>query len=74
MSIDWKRETRHRASGGLVVAIAVFVVVATIVAAVRQDSWGPVWATGWLPAVLVASLARTDIRRCRQRLSGRVPH
>jgi hypothetical protein len=39
-----------------VLAIAAFVVVASIVQAVRDDSWAPIWSIGWLPAVLVASL------------------
>ena len=68
MSIDWSRLRRHPAVAAVVVAIALFVAGATVVAATRQDSWGPVWATGWLPAVVVASLARTDSARCRQRL------
>src|SRR5262245_55734902 len=41
-----------------VLAIAAFVTVASVVQAVRQDSWAraPILAIGWLPAVLVASL------------------
>ena len=46
--------------------VAVFVAVATIVQAVRQGSWGPVIATGWLPAVIVATWPST-FRRCRLR-------
>jgi hypothetical protein len=38
------------------VVIAIFVLVATVVDAVRQDSWGPVWMNAWVPAVLLASL------------------
>jgi hypothetical protein len=45
---------------------AVLVTVATIVQAVRQGSWGPVIATGWLPAVIVATWPST-FRRCRLR-------
>ena len=41
-----------------VLAIAGIVVVATVVQAIRQDSVGPIWMIGWLPAVLVASLYR----------------
>jgi hypothetical protein len=49
-----------------VFGVAVFVAVATAVQAVKQDSWGPVLAIGWLPAVLVASFARpTAWKRCR---------
>jgi hypothetical protein len=39
-----------------VLTIAAFVAVATVVQAVRQESWAPIWSVGWLPAVLVASL------------------
>ncbi|MBV8462884.1 MAG: hypothetical protein JO368_06300 [Acidimicrobiales bacterium] len=53
------------------VAIAAFVAVASVVQAVREDSWGPIWSVGWLPAVLVASLW-TPVRRrdCWPRLRG----
>ena len=74
MSIDWSRLHRHPAIAAVVVAIALFVAVATVVAVVRQDSWGPVWAIGWLPAVVIASLARTDSVRCRERLRRRGQH
>jgi hypothetical protein len=47
----------------LVVAIAAFVTVATVVQAIRQDNWGPIWAIGWLPAVLVAWLWTSASRR-----------
>jgi hypothetical protein len=36
------------------VAVA-FVAVSSVVAAVREGSWGPVVAVGWLPAVVVAT-------------------
>ena len=49
--------------------VAAFVAVATIVQAVRQGSWGPVIATGWLPAVIVATWPATH-RRCRVRRRG----
>ena len=49
--------------------VAVFVAVATIVQAVRQDSWGPVIATGWVPAVIVATWPAV-YRRCRVRRRG----
>ena len=48
---------------------AVFIAVATIVQAVRQGSWAPVIATGWLPAVIVATWPAT-YRRCRVRRRG----
>lgn len=54
-----------------VAAIAAFVAVATVVQAIGQDSWGPILATGWLPAVLVASLWTPASRRpCWPRLRG----
>ena len=34
--------------------VAAIVAALTIVQAIRQDSWGPIWLIGWLPAVLVA--------------------
>jgi hypothetical protein len=40
----------------LVFAIAAFIAVASLVQAVRENSWAPVWSIGWLPAVLVGSL------------------
>ena len=49
--------------------VAAFVAVATIVQAVRQGSWGPVIATGWLPAVIVATWPAA-FRRCRLRRRG----
>ena len=56
----------------LIGAVVVFVLVATIVEAVRQDSWGPVWTVGWLPAVLVASVYRRGQgKACGPRLGGR---
>lgn len=48
---------------------AVFIAVATIVQAVRQGSWAPVVATGWVPAVIVATWPGT-YRRCRVRRRG----
>jgi hypothetical protein len=49
--------------------VAVFVTVATIVQAVRQDSWGLVIATGWVPAVIVATWPAAS-HRCRVRRRG----
>ena len=48
----------------VILSAALLVVVATAVDAIRHDSWGPVWAIGWLPAVLLGSLYR-PARRCR---------
>ena len=46
-------------------AVAI-VAVSSIVQAVRQGSWGPVIAVGWLPAVVVATWPGTR-RRCLPR-------
>jgi roadblock/LC7 domain-containing protein len=43
---------------------AAFVVVSSIVQAVRQGSWTPVVSVAWLPAVVVAVWPGT-YRRCR---------
>jgi hypothetical protein len=48
------------------VAVAV-VVVSSIVQAVRQGSWGPLIAVGWLPAVVVATWWPGSRGRCRPR-------
>jgi hypothetical protein len=55
--------THHKSSKRLsavvvipVLAIAAFVAAASVMRAVSQDSWAPIWSIGWLPAVLVASL------------------
>ena len=51
----------------LIVALAAaFVAVATIVQAVRQGSWSPVIATGWVPVVIIATWP-ASYRRCRIR-------
>jgi hypothetical protein len=51
-----------------VLAIAALVTVASVVQAIHQDSWGPIWAIGWLPAVLIATLgARAHYRPCPPR-------
>ena len=34
---------------------AVFVAVSSIVVAIRQGSWAPIIAVGWIPAVVVAA-------------------
>ena len=43
---------------------AVFVAVAVTVQAIRQSSWAPVDAAGWLPAVIVATWSGSGRRRC----------
>jgi hypothetical protein len=66
---------RRRVVAIAVAAFAAFVAVASVVQAVRQDSWSPIWSVGWLPAVLVASLSTPlHSRDCwprRRGLSGR---
>jgi hypothetical protein len=53
----------------LLLSIAAFVAVATVVEAIRQGSWGPIWSVGWLPAVLLAWLwAPASEKPCRPRL------
>jgi hypothetical protein len=47
----------------LALILAVVIGVLTIIQAIRQDSWGPIWLIGWLPAVLVAVLAPPRWRR-----------
>ena len=54
--------------GGLAVA---FVAVSSIVAAISQGSWGPIFSVGWLPAVVVASWPGVG-RRCLRGRSGPV--
>ena len=49
-------------------AIAIFIEVASIVQAIRQDSWGPMYTTGWLPVVVLASISPAGARRCGLRL------
>jgi hypothetical protein len=67
---------RSKVVAAAVVAIAAFVGVASVVQAVRQGSWAPIWSVGWLPAVLVASFwmpprGRGECRPRLRRLSGR---
>jgi hypothetical protein len=51
---------------------AAFVAVAAIVDAVRTDSFGPIWAAAWLPAVVVAALSGSSSgRSCVGRLGRR---
>jgi hypothetical protein len=49
---------------------AIFVAVSSVAAAVRQGSWEPIIAMGWLPAVIVATWPGNDRRRCLPRRSG----
>jgi hypothetical protein len=50
-------------------AVAI-VAISSIVAAVRQGSWGPIIAVGWLPGVLAATWWPGTRRRCLPRRSG----
>ena len=47
-------------------AILGFVEVASIVQAIRQQSWGPMYTTGWLPVVVLASYRASNTKGCRQ--------
>ena len=42
---------------------AVFVAVSSVVLALRQHSWAPIIAVGWIPAVIVAVWPVTRRRR-----------
>ena len=44
-----------------------FVIVSSVVLAVRENSWGPVADGAWIPAVIVASCWPGAYRRCRPR-------
>ena len=65
------RLRRQPVIAALVVVAALLVVVATLVDAVRHDSWQPVLSIGWLPAVLLACLSPTGTGGCRLRLRAR---
>ena len=57
----------------VIAAVAVAIVaVSSIVAAARQDSWGPVVSVGWLPAVVVATWWPGPRRRCLSRRRSQV--
>jgi hypothetical protein len=45
---------------------ALFVAVASVVQAIRQDSWAPVTSVAWLPAVVAAAWPGSG-RRCLSR-------
>ena len=49
---------------------AAFVVVSSVVLAIRQDSRGPIIAVGWIPAVIVAVWPVTYRRRRLPRRRG----
>ena len=44
---------------------AAFVVVSSVVLAIRQGSRGPIIAVGWIPAVIVAAVWPVTYRRRR---------
>ena len=52
-------------------AVAVFVEIASLVQAIRQGSWAPMYTTGWLPVVVLASYHATYVKGCGRRLRGR---
>jgi cytosine/uracil/thiamine/allantoin permease len=63
---------RRRSAWSVVVALAVGVVVgaAAVAQSIREHSLEPIWTVGWIPAVLVASLARPHAAgQCRRRRS-----
>jgi hypothetical protein len=63
---------RSRVSLAITLAAVAFVAVASIVDAARTDSFGPMWAVAWLPAVLVGVLYRPrSARRCWGQLGRR---
>jgi hypothetical protein len=55
-------------------AIAVFIEIASVVQAIRQDSWSSMYTSGWLPAVVIASYRSTDGAGCWRRLRRRAQH
>ncbi len=65
---------RKRPAWILVLALAVAVLVATAAVAqpVSEHSLQPIWTVGWIPAALVAALARPQTAGlCRRRLHRR---
>jgi hypothetical protein len=54
----------------LFLASAIFIEVASVVQAIRHDSWAPIFTTAWLPAVVLASRRPGDVKACRRRLRG----
>jgi hypothetical protein len=64
-----KWSTWPRVVLAIALVLIAFVVVATVVQAVREDSWGLILMIGWLPAVLVGLLYRQPGEpSCRPRL------
>jgi hypothetical protein len=64
--------TRRAVAAASLAAIAGVVLVASVVEAVREKSWGPVLVNAWVPAVLLASLYRpTPGRECQPLRRGR---
>ncbi len=61
---SWARRM-HMITLGAVAVVA----VSSIVAAVRQSSWGPIVAVGYLPAVVAATWWPGTRRRCVPRRS-----
>lgn len=49
--------------------VGAFVAVSTIAAAIREGSWGPIAAVGWIPAVVIATWPGVS-RRCLGRRRG----
>ena len=64
----------RRSAWIVLVALAVATVVgaAAVAQSVREHSLEPIWTIGWIPAVLVASLARPrTTAQCRRRMHRR---
>ena len=65
---------RSRVWLAIAVAAVAFVAVAAVVDAARTDSFGPILAVSWLPAVLVgAHYGPSSARQCWGRLGRRAP-
>jgi hypothetical protein len=63
---------RSRVWFAIILVPVAFVTVASIVDAARTDSFGPIWAVAWLPAVLVGAFYRPgSARQCWGRLGRR---
>jgi hypothetical protein len=56
----------------LALAVAVVVAAAAVAQSVSEHSLQPIWTVGWIPAALVAALARPQAPgQCRRRLHRR---
>ena len=64
----WKKLGSRTLSVAALLALAI-VAGASIAGAVRQDSLGPIWLVGWIPAVLVGAFCRP---RSSKSCSGRI--